>query len=152
MQRLITLAVVVLAMTAALACKKRDKPPYDVSSPQATVASLFKAMNKKRIPADLQHLMSTTSLLKEWQFRCRKGCYGASFKIVRSETKNPSKTIVYVDFVIRIGDGRKLRRNAQPFILDKLADQWLIGEIGLRTSKKTTAPPVDAGKASDAGP
>lgn len=140
-----------VALAAQLACKSRDRPRYDLGSPEKAVAAFFDAMNKKRIPTDIPYLLSTPALAKEWQFRCRRGCSDASFKIVRSQAKTPSRHVVYVDFSLRTGDGRRLTRKAEPIIVDKLGDQWLIGEIGERTVKHTGAKPRQK-STSDAAP
>jgi|GEM_PF-3654533 len=136
---------------AQLGCKTREHPRYDLTSPEKAVTAFFGAMNKHRIPADIPYLLSTPALATEWRFRCRRGCTDAKFKIVRSEARTPNRQVLYVDFSFHSGDGRRIHQKAQPIVVDKLSDQWLIGEIGERTVRHTGTGPVPK-SSTDAAP
>lgn len=163
------IAAMILGAWLVAGCKKR--PSYDLSSPEGTVAGFFAALDKGRIPEDLDTFIADAQELQLWKFRCRtKGCTGGDFKIVEVAEMSGYRATLIVDYAV-FGDRDALimRGQKSPLQLERQGDQWLLLQFGKRISAPKrdggpdpapAAPPAihdggpepEGGTANDAGP
>jgi hypothetical protein len=151
-----SLAVLIIAaILGSWGCKKRQS--YDRSSPQSTVAAFFTALDKGRIPDDLEDFIAEPQELSLWQFRCKqKGCTGGDFKILEVTEMSGYRATLIVDYTV-FGDRDAviMRGQRSPLQLERQGDQWLLVQFGKRISAPRRT--FDAGAApapldSDGGP
>ena len=159
-----SIAVPIAAMILSgwlIGCKKRRS--YDLSSPESTVAGFFAALDKGRIPEDLDTFIADPQEVQLWKFRCRqKGCTGGDFKIVEVAEMSGYRATLIVDYAV-FGDRDALimRGQKSPLQLERQGDPWLLLQFGKRISvpkrdagTEPSAADGDAGAAAtgDAGP
>lgn len=159
MRRPALILVLVAAAVALTGCKK--KRTYDRSSPEATLASFFDAINNKRIPADLEQFIAEPKELHLWRFRCKdQRCRSGTFRITNVGERTEYSVLLYVDFVVHGKDGGSTTRGQRsPIALEKRGARWFIKRVG----RKLGAPkkpervgrdggvPIDGGDSSDGG-
>ena len=140
-----TLMVIAIALQLA-ACKRATS--YDQSTPEATLQSFARAVNDKRIPADLRRFVANPHEISTWQLRCRTagGCVKASFQIIGSGVAAADREVRYVDYFVVGGDGSTLIRGQRsPIYFEPAGDRWLIKQFGDQITSKPKARPRDAG-------
>jgi hypothetical protein len=132
-------AVGVLLLLLAGGCK--GAPDYDRSSPDATLESFFKGLNKKRFPEDLAKFLDEQEL-KIWTMRCRSpGCAGGTFRIVSRGEQNEVRAVLYVDYVIEADNGvHVMKGDKSPVSFAKEGKSWLIVAFGRQRSAPQPLP------------
>ncbi len=130
--RVLVIPLVVLAAPALDGGCKRSLD-YDQSTPDKALESFFKALDKKRFPADLGTFIAEDVELNEWRFRCKKRrCAGGSYKILDREV-HPVRATLYVEYAITDRSGGKIMRGQRsPIIMIKERDKWMFLQFGKR--------------------
>ena len=149
-----------LAVSVALTGCRKKRPDYDRSTPEKTLASLEKAFEKGRIPADLEAFFVNQKDLTGWKLRCKSaGCKKADFKVVQKIAEDEYSASYLVDVTV-FGRQHQERVMSSPktpvkFVFEDGA--WFIEELGryTRIPLKRVKPPNDppaAKKGTDATP
>lgn len=154
MAALATLALFAL-LAAAPGCKKKA-PAYDRKSPAKTLASLSRALEKGRIPADLETFFVNPYDISSWKMRCRtRGCTKATFKIVGKKNEDSYSATYLVDFTVwGKSNARVMQAKAAPVKFVYQDGSWYIEQLGAFTRIQQGATGKDAGAATpgkDAG-
>ncbi len=142
-----------LALSLALAvagCKK--KPSYDLSSPEATLASFEKAIDSGRMPEDLATFVSNPREVAAWKLRCRtRGCTEASFKVIKRDKVADYSAILLVNYHVEGKDGGTvIRGKSSPIQFAREENRWYIEQFGKYVTASGHRGRVR--KARDAGP
>ena len=139
-------ALVLGLALASGGCKRR--PSYDLSSPEATLASFERALDEGRIPEDLHVFMSSPRELASWKLRCRtRGCTGASFTSVKRTRMADYTAVLRIDYHVRgKGGATVMRGRDSPVHFAREENRWLIEQIGeYIVAPRPPAPARDAG-------
>jgi len=122
-----------LALGLAVAlCGCKKKPSYDVSSPEATLASFGKAVDAGRIPQDLATFISNPREVAAWKLRCRtRGCSGAKFKSVKVDRIADYTATLIADYKIKGNGGAIVMRGKGSRIqFAREEGRWYIEQFG----------------------
>ncbi len=149
-------AVVVLA--GAGGCKR--KVSYDTSTPDNTLGSLARAMERGDIPGRVDDLVSDDTERSRWKLRCQeKRCRKAKFRVVDRGQQGAHQAVLYVDFEIldQVG-ARTLGGKRTPIHFAREGGHWYITQLGdevIIPPAKPVIPadaavPVDAAAPADA--
>lgn len=158
------LAILALAalLTAAPGCKKKA-PSYDRKSPEKTLTSFAKALEKGRIPADLEMFFVSPYDISSWKMRCKtRGCTKLTFKVVGKKSEDSYSATYLVDFtVLGTGNARVMQAKAAPIKFVYQDGSWYIEQMGVFKQipqggpaggdAGAAAPPKDAAAAAAPG-
>lgn len=145
------LVVICAAAMSLASCKK--KPNYNRSTPDATLASFFKALNGGQLPGALDQFTLDPEK-RAWQLRCQtSGCKKGSYQIFEpdSERSDYQATLIVDYEVYGHGEGRIMHGQRSPVRLVREGDRWFIVRFGEHRSGAAPAA-RDAGSDRDAGP
>ena len=137
------------AAVLAGGCKRRT---YDRSTPDAALASFFRALDKGDIPDQLELLVATETERAAWRLRCRtRGCKGGTYKVLERETSDYEATFL-VDYEVTGREGeRVMRGEASPVLLIRERDGWRITQFGRKVGGAAKAVPPGGEAAVPAG-
>lgn len=143
--------LVLVAAAISSGCKKR--PSYDLSTPESTVAAFFAALDKGRIPEDLDTFVADPQEQSLWRFRCKqRGCSGGDFDVLEVAEMSGYHATLVVDYtVFGERDNVVMRGQRSPLKLERQGDQWLLVQFGKRVSASKRGAVFDAGAATPSG-
>jgi len=137
-------------------CKK--KPTYDLSSPEATLASFEKALDQERIPEDISIFVSSPREIASWKLRCRtRGCSGGTFKVLKRDRMADYTAVLIADYTVQgKGGSTVMRGQRSPIQFAREDSSWLIEQFGKQIKaparRRPAASARDAAPAPSSGP
>ncbi|MBL4634537.1 MAG: hypothetical protein JKY56_11730, partial [Kofleriaceae bacterium] len=98
---------IALLTLVLLACGCKHTSPTDLSSPENTLKSFFKAIEESRIPSELNAFVLDVKERRAFQKRCEmRGCNKGSFEIVKVEKMGESSAILVLNYKVIGNKGR----------------------------------------------
>jgi hypothetical protein len=143
-----------VGLAVATSCG-RGGPKYDRSTPEGTVRALFAALDKGRMPEDVERFFVEDREVAVWRMRCKhRGCSGGTIQKLTVEEQHEYRAVIRIDFEVTGNDGiRVMHGTDAPLILTREGKNWYIHQFGERrviaSGKNTKKPPIDS---HDAGP
>ena len=146
------MALAALAGSLVCICGCKKKPTYDLSSPEATLASFEKALDQERIPEDISTFVNNPREIASWKLRCRtRGCSSGTFEVLKRERVADYTAVLIVDYTVQGKGGSTVMRGQQsPIRFAREESRWLIEQFGKQI--KAPAKRRSAAGARDAAP
>ncbi len=153
---------IALLTLVLLACGCKHTSPTDLSSPENTLKSFFKAIEESRIPNELNAFVLDVKERRAFKTRCEmRGCKKGSFEIVKVEKMGESSAILVLNYKVVGNKGRIVMQGKNsPVSFERIGSNWGVTQFGRRVSptprKKSESPPPavkgDSPTKQDGGP
>lgn len=142
-------ALLILILLAA-GCK--NSSPTDLSTPETTLKSFFKALEESRIPDELNAFVLDVMERGAFKARCkRRGCKKGNYKILKVEKMGESSAVLILDYQIIGNKGQVVMQGKNsPVSFERIGSNWGVTQFGRRRTAPPQNEPTPKAKAEDA--
>ncbi len=125
---------IALLTLVLLACGCKHTSPTDLSSPENTLKSFFKAIEESRIPNELNAFILDVKERRAFKKRCEmRGCKKGSFEIVKVEKMGESNAILVLNYKVIGNKGRIVMQGKNsPVSFERVGSNWGVTRFGRR--------------------